>query len=89
MKTTLQRTVQALKRHRDLHFADAPKDKPASIVITTLAARAYRGQGSLFEVLVDVVERMPAFIEDREGSALDSEPRPARGELRRPLAEAS
>ncbi len=67
VKTTLQRTVQALKRHRDLHFVDAPKDKPASIVITTLAARAYRGQGSLFEVLVDVVERMPAFIEDRDG----------------------
>lgn len=67
VKTTLQRTVQALKRHRDLHFADAPKDRPASIIVTTLAAMAYRGDGSLFEVLVDVAERMPSFIEERGG----------------------
>jgi hypothetical protein len=67
VKTTLQRTVQALKRHRDVHFADRPEDKPASIVITTLAAMAYRGQASLFEVLVDVVDRMPELIEDRAG----------------------
>ena len=51
VKTTLQRTVQALKRHRDLYFADAPEDRPASIIITTLAARAYPGAGSLYEVL--------------------------------------
>ena len=68
LKTTLQRAVQALKRHRDMHFVDEPKDRPASIVISTLAARAYRGQGSLFEVLLDVVERMPAFIENRDGT---------------------
>lgn len=67
VKTTLQRTVQALKRHRDLHFADAPKDRPGSIIITTLAAMAYRDEGSLFEVLVDVVDRMPSFIEERDG----------------------
>jgi hypothetical protein len=67
VKTTLQRTVQALKRHRDLYFADAPKDRPASIIITTLAAMACGGEGSLFEVLVDVVESMPSFIEDRAG----------------------
>jgi hypothetical protein len=67
VKTTLQRTVQALKRHRDIHFAHAPGDKPASIVITTLAAMAYRGRASLFEVLVHVVGRMPNLIENRAG----------------------
>lgn len=67
VKTTLQRSVQALKRHRDIHFAGSPKDKPASIVITTLAAMAYRGQASLYEVLVDVVARMPYLVEDRDG----------------------
>jgi hypothetical protein len=67
VKTTLQRTVQALKRHRDIHFAQSPEDKPASIVITTLAAMAYRGQASLFEVLVDIVGRLPNLIEDRAG----------------------
>jgi hypothetical protein len=74
VKTTLQRTVQALKRHRDLHFADVPKDRPASIIITTLAAMAYHGDGSLFEVLVDVVERMPSFIEERGGVLWISNP---------------
>lgn len=67
VKTTLQRTVQALTRHRDLYFADAPKDRPASIINTTLAAMAYHGGGSLFAVLLDVVEGMPSFIEERAG----------------------
>lgn len=67
VKTTLQRTVQALKRHRDLHFVQAPEDKPASIIITTLAAMAYGGQASLFEVLVEIVARIPDLIDDRVG----------------------
>jgi hypothetical protein len=38
VKTTLQRAVQALKRHRDLFFKEDPKAGPPSILITTLAA---------------------------------------------------
>jgi hypothetical protein len=67
VKTTLQRTVQALKRHRDLYFADEPETRPASIIITTLAARAYPGKGSLYEVLVGVTEKMPTLVERRDG----------------------
>lgn len=67
VKTTLQRTVQALKRHRDLHFAKSPKDKPASIIITTLAASVYVGGGSLYEVLADVTAKMHDWIEMRNG----------------------
>lgn len=67
VKTTLQRSVQALKRHRDIHFADTPDDRPASIIITTLAARAYPGSGSLYEVLLAVTERMPGLVERRDG----------------------
>lgn len=67
VKTALQRTVQALKRHRDLHFAKNPKDKPASIIITTLAARAYAGGGTLYEVLADVTAKMPGLVEVRAG----------------------
>jgi len=66
VKTTLQRSVQALKRHRDRFFADTPDDRPASIIVTTLAARSYRGAGPLFEVLVDVTAKMPALIERRD-----------------------
>jgi len=67
VKTTLQRTVQALKRHRDLYFEQRPDDRPASIIITTLAARAYDGAGELNEVLVDTTSRMPGLIERRDG----------------------
>jgi Cyclic GMP-AMP synthase DncV-like, nucleotidyltransferase domain len=67
VKTTLQRIVQALKRHRDVYFVDAPEDRPASIIITTLAARAYNGEGALFELLVDVATKMTTLVERREG----------------------
>jgi hypothetical protein len=68
LKTTLQRTVQALKRHRDLHFGeDADKLAPASIIITTLAARAYTGGAGLFEVVSDITGRMANFVEVRNG----------------------
>jgi hypothetical protein len=67
VKTTLQRTVQALKRHRDIHFAGRPEDRPASIIISTLAALAYSTGGTLSEVLVDVTAKMPHLVEIRDG----------------------
>ena len=67
VKTTLQQTVQALKRHRDIHFERTPNDRPASIIITTLAGLAYEGGASLFEVLVDLTRKMPGLVERRNG----------------------
>jgi hypothetical protein len=63
IKTTLQQTVQALKRHRDIYFSDHLDDRPASIIITTLAALAYRGGGDLYEVLDDITDRMPYLVQ--------------------------
>ena len=63
VKTTLQQTVQALKRHRDIYFTDQLDHRPASIIITTLAAHAYRGSGDLYEVLDDITDRMPGFVQ--------------------------
>lgn len=63
VKTTLQQTVQALKRHRDIYFTGRLDQRPASIVITTLAAHAYRGGGDLYEVLDDITDRMPGFVQ--------------------------
>lgn len=62
VKTTLQQTVQALKRHRDIYFTNALDLRPASIIVTTLAAHAYRGGGDLYEVLDDITDRMPSFV---------------------------
>ena len=67
VKTSLQRSVQALKRHRDLYFIDRPEHRPSSIVITTLAAKAYSGGGDLLDVLRDITRLMPSFIEYDDG----------------------
>lgn len=63
----LQRVVQILKRHRDMMFKD-DKEKPISIIITTLAAYAYQKQTNVLEALVDVIDRMDLFIQTKYDS---------------------
>lgn len=59
----LQRVVQILKRHRDIMF-NGDEHKPISIIITTLAARAYQKETNILEALVNVIDRMHAFIQE-------------------------
>lgn len=61
-KTVLQRIVQILKRHRDMMFRNDTEDKPISIIITTLAARAYKGENDLLDGLVNVVDNLERSI---------------------------
>ena len=68
VKTPLQRAIQLLKRHRDVLFQHNVDDRPTSIIITTLAARAYRGQDDVYDALLDIAANMPTFIENRAGS---------------------
>ncbi len=65
-KTVLQRIVQILKRHRDMMFYNDQEDKPISIIITTLAARAYKGEQNLLEGLVNVVDNLEMSITKNE-----------------------
>lgn len=67
VKTPLQRAVQILKRHRDIYFQNDQDNRPVSIIITTLAAKAYRNQDDLYDALLDLVRDMPKFIECRYG----------------------
>jgi hypothetical protein len=67
IKTPLQRCIQLLKRHRDLRFMDTPDIKPASIILTTLAANAYNNEADLTYALVKMVESMPKFIIMKNG----------------------
>lgn len=60
-KTTLQRCIQLLKRHRDNMFGD-DKSKPISIIITTLAARAYNGETNIEEAVLNLLNEMPSYI---------------------------
>jgi hypothetical protein len=61
-KTTLQRSIQILKRHRDVMFQDTPELAPISMIITNLAARSYAGETNLGLALANIVEKMPAFV---------------------------
>lgn len=63
-KLPLQRVVQILKWHRDAMF-NGDSDKPISIILTTLAAKAYDKETSIVEALMNVVDRMPSMIEER------------------------
>jgi hypothetical protein len=65
VKTVLQRVVQALKRHRDIYFTGRLQDRPSSIIITTLAARAYAeaGRADLYDSLRLIPAAMPQFLE--------------------------
>lgn len=57
-KSPLQRCVQLLKRHRDMFFADDPDGKPASIIVTTLSARAYQGEANIADALETILSNM-------------------------------
>lgn len=61
-KTTLQRSVQLLKRHRDVMFDDERELAPISMIITNLAAHAYRGEADLGTALANIVARMSTFV---------------------------
>ncbi|WP_316348107.1 nucleotidyltransferase [Desulfuromonas acetoxidans] len=61
-KTPLQRVVQILKRHRDNWSKNNPDSKPISIIITTLAARAYEGETDIVEALGNVLEKMGDLV---------------------------
>lgn len=67
VKTTLQRAVQVLKRHRDIYFTNQPSLKPASILVTTIAGHAYGHEDNLFEAIAHIAARMTQFIESRNG----------------------
>ncbi len=74
VKTPLQSVVQILKRHRDGTFADRPDVKPASIILTTLAAHAYGQEETLVGALFNILSRMDRYIETRNGRAWISNP---------------
>lgn len=68
VRTPLQRAIQLLKRHRNLRFAGDADDCPASIIITTLAARAYNHETDTFTALLNIARAVPRFIENRDGA---------------------
>jgi len=70
IKGILKRSVQIIKRHRDLLFYEYDS-APISIILTTLAASAYKdivtrqSFHNELEVLLTIVESMPQYIETK------------------------
>jgi len=62
VKTTLHRVVQVIKLHRNEYFRHDLGLRPASVLITTLAGHAYRGEQDLYDALVQTVALMPSYI---------------------------
>jgi len=67
-KSPLQRAVQVLKRHRDLYFEANDVVRPISIILTTLAAKAYQHDEDLTDALLGIVDGMASHIERARGA---------------------
>ena len=61
-KTPLQQVIQLLKRHRDTMFKNNDDSKPISVIITTLAAKSYKGESDLASALNTVLSEMDDHI---------------------------
>jgi hypothetical protein len=63
IKDPLVRVVQILKRHRDIMFG-GDDQKPISIIITTLAAKAYIKETSVIEALSNILNTMHLHMKE-------------------------
>lgn len=66
VKTPLQRVIQLLKRHRDIMFNEDSDNKPISIIITTLAAKAYNNETNVIDAYINIISNMEKYIEKKD-----------------------
>lgn len=73
IRTPLQRSIQLMKRHRDLRFDHHERIKyaPISIIITTLAGHLYGNEGDVYSALSGIVGNLQAHAALVEGKAID------------------
>lgn len=75
VRTPLQSAIMILKRHRDIMFAGRMKQRPISIILTTLAARSYEGEQTIAAALFAILDKMDSFIlRDQQNRALIPNP---------------
>lgn len=68
IKTPLQVAVQILKRHRDIYFRDQQSERPISVIITTLAGRAYQDELDPHAAVESIISAAPRLIvKDEQG----------------------
>lgn len=75
MRTPLQKAIQILKRHRDIYFSQKHNsdDRPSSIIITTLCAKAYENTYGTFDnrniylTIVNMLNTFPQYLQLKNG----------------------
>lgn len=70
-KTPLQRAIQLLKHHRDVIFEKAPDRKPISIILTTIAGRAYAPGQSLGDAMATILQAFEIFRQSDSNEVLN------------------
>lgn len=75
-KTTLQKAIQILKRHRDIMYVDDKTDsKPISIIITTLVASVYTGKENIYELIEKFTNEYMQYLKtDLQGNYIIENP---------------
>jgi hypothetical protein len=64
-KSPLQWVIQIMKRHRDLMFTGQDAENaPISIILTTLASKAYRGEANIERALAAITDRLLDQFDD-------------------------
>lgn len=75
IKTTLQISIEILKRYRDIKFKETPDIKPISIIITTLIAKIYTGKENVYELIKKFSTEYAMHLEkDEHGNILIKNP---------------
>ena len=75
VRTPLQSAIMILKRHRDIMFVGRKEVRPISIILTTLAAHSYEGEGTIADALLAILTKMDWFIgKDADGNHLIANP---------------
>lgn len=63
VRTPLQKSIQLLKRHRDIMFEKSNvDDAPISIIITTLAALSYDNENDIYTALDNILLNMKNYV---------------------------
>ena len=62
-KATLTKSIQLLKRWRDVRWENEPKLATPSIVLTYLAASLYQGEGSLAYAFENILDGLTQFVD--------------------------
>ena len=73
VRTSLQRSIQIMKRHRDLCFNDHNRIDyaPISIIVTTLATHLFGNEADVYSALSGIVGKLRAHAALVEGKAID------------------